>query len=267
MARGNNRAGQQNRAHFRLAGGSIITFRHPYFAGQIDTSGTGVDEIDISAAVKLEDKFFSAQQNQDSAKQVVLVDGSTVTICNNLLNGTITFPAIRTTGLVCTGDFIAACQLIKSVGDSVGGLIFKTDFINGKALTKMFYGVTVKNCPDDESQGNDVPVYNVQLFYAGWIEAISTSIAQNKKRIWSIGVKQGLEAYFSPYGAQNATGTTGSQNNPISTANSGIPESNFSDDTSPEHNADNTDGATEGKVFDGTWAGGKVIEGASPITP
>ena len=196
-----------------------------------------------------------------------MVDGSTVTICNNLLNGTITFPAIRTTGLVCSGDFIAACQLIKSVGDSVGGLIFKTDFINGKALTKMFYGVTVKTCPDDESQGNDVPIYNVQLFYAGWIEAISSSIVQNKKRIWSIGVQQGLEAYFAPYEAQNANGNTGSQNNPLTAANSGIPESNFFDDTTPAHNANNTDGTTESKVHDGTWAGGKVVQSPAPITP
>ena len=33
MAYGNNRGGQQPRATFQLAGGSIIKFRHPYFAG------------------------------------------------------------------------------------------------------------------------------------------------------------------------------------------------------------------------------------------
>ena len=90
MANGNNRGGKQSRAHFQLAGGSIIKFRHPYLAGQIDTTGTNVDEIDISSCSKLEGRFFEANQSMDSAKQVVLVDSSVVTISNKLLNGTIT---------------------------------------------------------------------------------------------------------------------------------------------------------------------------------
>ena len=141
MAYGNNRAQKQARAHFQLAGGSSIKFRHPYLAGQIDTSGS-VDEIDISACCKLEGRFFEANQNQDSAKQVVLVDGSVVTISNKLLNGTITMPVIKTSGLVAKGDFISALQLIRSIGDSVGGLLYKTDYIDGQAITKLYYGVT-----------------------------------------------------------------------------------------------------------------------------
>ena len=82
MAYGNNRAQKQARAHFQLAGGSNIKFRHPYLAGQIDTAGM-IDEIDISACCKLEGRFFEANQNQDSARQVVLVDGSVVTISIN----------------------------------------------------------------------------------------------------------------------------------------------------------------------------------------
>ena len=105
MAYGNNRAAKQARAHFQLAGGSSIKFRHPYLAGQIDTDGA-VDEIDISACCKLEGRFFEANQNQDSAKQVVLVDGSVVTISNKLLNGTITMPVVKTTGLVATGTLL-----------------------------------------------------------------------------------------------------------------------------------------------------------------
>ena len=120
MAYGNNRAAKQARAHFQIAGGSIIKFRHPYLAGQLDTDGA-VDEIDISACCKLEGRFFEANQNQDSAKQVVMVDGSVVTISNKLLNGTITMPVLKTTGLVATGDFIAALQLICTLGDSGGG--------------------------------------------------------------------------------------------------------------------------------------------------
>lgn len=212
MAYGTNRAGGQPRAHFRQAGGSIIKFRHPYFAGLIDTaSGTAIDEVDISACCKLEGRFFEANQNMDSAKQVVMIDGSTVTITNKMLNGTITIPAVTTTGELATGDFIAGCQLIRSVGDSVGGVITKTDFVNGKALTKVYYGVTVQRCPDDVSEGNDVGVYNIQLLYAGWIQAESATTDLNKKAIWSVGSKYGIKGVYNPYGIQNMDGNSGTQ--------------------------------------------------------
>lgn len=215
MAYGNNRGGQQPRATFQLAGGSIIKFRHPYFAGLINSdSGLAIDEIDISRSCKLEGRFFEANQNQDSAHQVVLVDGSVVTISNKMLNGTITIPAVKTTGLIGTGDFIAACQLIQSIGDSVGGLLTKTDYLNGNAITRVYYGVTVKSCPADVSEGNDVAVYNIQLLYAGWIEAVSSSSDSNKKRIWAVGSKEGIEGFYNPYSIQNANGNgaTGKMN-------------------------------------------------------
>lgn len=262
MAYGNNRAAKQARAHFQLAGGSSIKFRHPYLAGQIDTDGA-VDEIDISACCKLEGRFFEANQNQDSAKQVVLVDGSVVTISNKLLNGTITMPVVKTTGLVATGDFIAALQLIRTLGDSVGGLLYKTDYVNGKAITKLFYGVTPQRVPDDVSEGNDVAVYNIQLLYAGWIEAVSTSTSENKKRIWAVGNQQGLEAYFSPYVTQNAS--TGE--NPLSTLNSGIPEGKLEDQIDTT-NYNTQDSVNEAKVMAGTWKSGSeaVVSGATALT-
>lgn len=261
MAYGNNRAAKQARAHFQLAGGSSIKFRHPYLAGQIDTDGA-VDEIDISSCCKLEGRFFEANQNQDSAKQVILVDGSVATISNRLLNGTITMPVVRTTGLVATGDFIAALQLIRTLGDSVGGLLYKTDYVNGKAITKLFYGVTPQRVPDDVSEGNDVAVYNIQLLYAGWIEAVSTSTSENKKRIWAVGNQQGLEAYFSPYVTQNAS--TGE--NPLSTLNSGIPESKLEDQVDTT-NYDTQESKNEKKVMAGTWKSGStaVVSGATPL--
>ena len=262
MAYGNNRAAKQARAHFQLAGGSSIKFRHPYLAGQIDTDGA-VDEIDISSCCKLEGRFFEANQNQDSAKQVVLVDGSVVTISNKLLNGTITMPVVKTTGLVATGDFIAALQLIRTLGDSVGGLLYKTDYVNGKAITKLFYGVTPQRVPDDISEGNDVAVYNIQLLYAGWIEAVSTSTSENKKRIWAVGNQQGLEAYFSPYVTQNAS--TGE--NPLSTLNSGIPEGKLEDQIDTT-NYNTQDSVNEAKVMAGTWKSGSdaVVSGATALT-
>lgn len=261
MAYGNNRAAKQARAHFQLAGGSSIKFRHPYLAGQIDTDGA-VDEIDISACCKLEGRFFEANQNQDSAKQVVLVDGSVVTISNKLLNGTITMPVVKTSGLVATGDFIAALQLIRTLGDSVGGLLYKTDYVNGKAITKLFYGVTPQRVPDDVSEGNDVAVYNIQLLYAGWIEAVSTSTSENKKRIWAVGNQQGLEAYFSPYVTQNAS--TGESE--LTKLNSGIPESKLEDQIDTT-NYNTQDSVNEAKVMNGTWKSGSVavVSEATPL--
>lgn len=243
MAYGNNRAGEQPRAHFRLAGGSIIKFRHPYFAGQIDSPDNApIDEIDVSKCCKLEGRFFEANQNQDSAKQVVLIDGSTVTISNKMLNGTITIPAVPTTGQVATGDFIAACQLIRSLGDSIGGILTKTDFINGKAITRVYYGVTVQRCPDDVSEGNDVAVYNVSLLYAGWIEAESGSDDKtNHKAIWAVGSKEGLDAYFTPYAIQNQDGKRSSKvgQDGMLEKTALAPNGTIGDST--DNNADNTD--------------------------
>lgn len=265
MAYGNNRKGKQPRSHFQLAGGSIVKFRHPYLAGQIESgSGSVIDEIDISACMKLEGRFFEANPSQDSAKQVVLVDGSTTTICNKLLNGVITIPAVRTTGCVGTGDFIACCQLIKSVGDSVGGLLYKTDFINGKALTKLYYGVTVQRCPDDVSEGNDVAVYNIQLLYAGWIEAQSDTVAENKKKIWATGNAQGLEAYFAPYSSQNSDGGGGTLDNPLSATNSGLVGSTLADNTTASDNVAND---TEIGVATASDKGYQnIIKSGTPIT-
>lgn len=262
MAFGNNRAQKQARAHFQLAGGSTIKFRHPYLAGQIDTKGS-VDEIDISACCKLEGRYFEANPNQDSARQVVLVDSSTVTICNRLLNGTITMPVIRTTGLVATGDFISALQLIKATGDNVGGLLYKTDYINGKAITKLYYGVTVQRVPDDVSEGNDVAVYNVQLLYAGWIEAVSVTATENKKKIWAVGNSQGLEAYFSPYSIQNTDGASGTQENLLTSSNNGMYDGNLADNTADNYNVRNSQ--SEKKVL--TKKGLPFVTGGSDITP
>ena len=261
MAYGNNRAGEQPRAHFQQAGGSIIKFRHPYLIGQVDTTGN-IDEIDISKCLKLEGVFFNAQQAQDSAKQVVLIDGYVVTITNKLLNGRLTMPVIHTTGLVATGDFISACQLIRATGDAVGGLIIKTDFRNGNAITRVYYGVTVQSCPDDISQGNDVAEYPIVLLYAGWIEAVSTTTAENLKKIWAVGNKEGLSGYFAPYETQNGgTGTS-----PLSASNSGIPNSALADQLTG--NADTFDSSNEKKALDSSWTSGStpVVSGGTKIT-
>ena len=271
MAYGSNRVGKQPRSFFRQAGGSVIKFRHPYFAGLINNTSNpnlAIDEIDISSSLKLEGRFFEANQNQDSAKQVVLIDGSTVTITNRMLNGTMTLPVVPTTGLLATGDFIAGCQLIRSVGDSVGGILTKTDYVNGKAITTLYYGVAVQQCPDDVSEGNDVAVYTIKLLYSGWIKAESTATdAINKKAIWAVGSKVGIEGIYSPYAIQNADGEGGTGEKglkstsvaPVVDSESAVTDSANGDvDTEPE--------ANNAVATDGNFAQNEVLTSSSKLT-
>jgi len=244
MAYGVNRAGQQTRSQFQTAGGCIIKFRHPFLAGQIDldTTGGSIDEIDVSRSLKLADTFINAVPNQDSSSQVVLVDGSTVTITNHILNGTLTMPVIKGTGKVSSGDFLAALQLIVASKDSVGGSLLRTQFINGEAHTRLYYGVSVKNVPHDIIMGLDVPTYSVQLFYAGYIDSISASADVNLKAIWAVGSKTGVQGIYTPYEV-NSRGSSGTS--PMSESNVLGHGTAIVDDAGGEADLDVTDNSEE----------------------
>jgi len=198
MAFGNNRAAARPRVSFQVAGGTVIKFAHPFLAGQI-SDASPIDEIDVSRALKLNDTFFNATPAQDSSFQEILVDGSVVTITNHLLNGSMTLQVLRTTGLVGTGDLIAALQLIKASKDDVGGTLTVIKFINGKRIVRIYYGVSVKNVPDDILAGNSVPVFPCVLLYAGWVEGVSAASTVNERTIWAVGNKYGLKAAYKPY--------------------------------------------------------------------
>jgi hypothetical protein len=242
MAHGPNRSGVQPRAQFQTAGGCVIKFKHPFLAGALDLAitGGGIDEIDVSRSLKLADTFFSAVPNQDSSSQVVLVDGSTVVITNHILNGTLTLPVIKTTGKVASGCFVTALQLIVASKDSVGGTIARTVFINGEAHTRLYYGVSVKNVPHDIIMGLDVPTYQCQLFYAGFIDTISASAALNTKAIWAVGSVSGVSGIFTPYEV-NSEGSTGDA--PASLTN--VLGHNIEDDTAGAANFDTVSGTGE----------------------
>ncbi len=199
MAFGQNSVGKQPRSHFQTAGGTIHKFRHPFLAGQLSSSIGNLDEIDISSSVKLDSEFFKASPNNDSAKQEVLVDGTVVTITNTMLNGTITLQAIRTSGIVARGDAVACFQLIKAAGDNVGGTYTLTEFIDGKAITTLYYGVAVKYVDDKILQGLSVPTYACQLLYSGWIQVVSNSAQLNTKAIWAAGSINGVTGVYSMF--------------------------------------------------------------------
>lgn len=202
MAYGNNRGAARTRAVFQIAGGTIVRYRHPFLAGQVNGS-TVIDEIDVSKALKLNDTYISARPAQDSAFQEVMIDGSTITVTNHLLAGVMDLNVLRTTGLVGTGDFIAALQLVKVSKDDVGGTLTHIETINGKRIVTIFYGVSIKNVPDLIKAGNAVVTYPVQLNYSAWVQGVSAD-AQTEKIIWAVGNEAGLKGVFSPYDIQEA---------------------------------------------------------------
>ncbi len=158
MAYGNNRAAARPRANIQAAGGTIMKFRSPILSGQI-SDASPVDEIDVSRACKLNDTFLDTEPFQDHSVMELLVDGSTITITNHSLAGTMTLQVLRTTGFVGTGDFIAAAYLVIGSKDTTGGTFTVIETIDEKRLVTIFYGVTFKRVPPLRKAGNAVVPY------------------------------------------------------------------------------------------------------------
>jgi hypothetical protein len=217
MAYGNNRGAARTRAVFQIAGGTIVRFRHPFLSGQINGS-TVIDEIDVSKALKLNSTYISANPSQDSSFMEPLIDGSTITITNHLAAGVMDLDVLRTTGLVGTGDFIAALQLVKFSKDDVGGVLTHIETINGKRIVTIFYGVSVKMVPDLIKAGNAIVTYPVQLLYSGWVQGVSAD-ASTEKIIWAVGNEAGLKGVFSPYQIQEAESNDFFGGEPLSVIN------------------------------------------------
>lgn len=201
MAYGNNRAAARPRATFQTAGGTTVRYRHPFLSGQINGAPT-IDEIDVSRALKLNDTYLSAQPAQDSSFQEVLVDGSIIVITNHLLAGVMNLNVLRTTGLVGTGDLIAALQLVQASKDDVGGTLTHIENINGKRIITLFYGVSVKHVPHLIKAGNAIVTYPVQLGYAGWVQGVGAVDVNSEKTIWAVGNAAGLKGTYTQFDIQ-----------------------------------------------------------------
>jgi hypothetical protein len=201
MAFGNNRAINKPRASFQAAGGTIMKFRHPVLSGQI-SGASPVDEIDVSRCVKLNETFLDAQPTNDSSFMEVLVDGSTVTITNNLLCGEMTLQVVRSKGLVGAGDFVAAAHLVIASKDDTGGTFTVVETIDGKRVVTVFYGVSFKRVPHLRKAGNSVIPYPMVLLYSGWVQGVSSDTSASEKAIWAVGNKVGLTGIYKPYAVQ-----------------------------------------------------------------
>jgi len=235
MAFGTNRAAPQQRASFQTSGGIIIKFRHPYLSGQV-SDASPVDEIDVSKSVRLNDTFFSAVPLQDSAVMEALVDGSTITITNHMLAGRATLNVLRTTGLVGSGDLIAALQLIIASKDSLGGTLTIIRMVNGKRIITVFYGVSVQNVPHLILAGNAIVPYAAVMLYSGFFEGVGADNL-DEQTIWAVGNKNGISAKYRPYAIQAGQGDLFSASNVQSGIVGGV-----DDVDSPDGDIDN--GAT-----------------------
>jgi hypothetical protein len=197
MANANNQALRRPGAPFQEAGNIIFKFRHPFLTGQLGAKST-VDEVDVSRSLQLNSNFFQANPAQDSAHQEALVDGSVVTITNHLMNGQITLQALSTTGVVGTGDFIACAHLIIASGDNVGGTFTVIRNFDNIKRIRVYYGLSFKNVPHELIAGNTVVPYPMVMLYASWVEGLG-AVADNRKIIWAVGNKYGLDGKFDPY--------------------------------------------------------------------
>ncbi len=215
----NNRSGSAPPSRFRTAGGNVYTFAHPFLTGQLSAGATpgnpvvsSLNEVDISRCLKLNDTFFNASPTQDNAFQEVLVDGSVITVTNHLMAGRATIQVVPTTGLVRDGDLTAIAPFIVSSKDDVGGVLTRKRFVNGVALTRIYYGTSFTNFPHDIDAGNAVPTYTIIIAYAGWVEGIMKGVASDKM-LWAVGNAYGLQGNFVPFeingAGMNGTDTAG----------------------------------------------------------
>jgi hypothetical protein len=231
MAFSNNRAIAHPRASFQVAGGTQCKLRHPFLSGQI-SDASPVDEIDVSRALRLNDTFLDAQPVNDSSFQEVLVDGSTITITNSLMNGEMTLQVLRTTGLVGTGDFVAAAHLIIASKDDTGATFTVVESINGKRIVTIFYGVSFKRVPHLRKAGNSVVPYTVVMLYAGWVQGVTSNMEVNEKTIWAVGNRNGIKSVYKPYAVQESEDPNNYfGGSPISSSTTGVGINNGDTDT------------------------------------
>lgn len=206
MSYGPNRWGVHPKSTAIKAGGIQMFFRHPKLAGHV-FNGTNIDEIDVSRACKLNETFLDAQPAMDSSYQEVLVDGSVITITNNLLAGVLSLQVLEQGGFVGRGCFITGLQLVQSSGDSVGGTFTTVRNFDGITRVRVYYGVFIKNVPHEKVAGNAVVPYPVQLHYAGWFDGVGSDEATTKDYIWAVGNSRGTKGVYTPFDENQADET------------------------------------------------------------
>lgn len=131
------------------AGQFTVTLIHPLWNGGTPTTFDGFT---------LEGQVVQVQQLLPSSKLVALTNGGSIIITNNNNSGTITFNVTKTGQ---SGDMTTIANFLRTVGDSVGGIIRITQELNGKTDGYTFAPCTVQQAPPLIINGNDVAAYQV----------------------------------------------------------------------------------------------------------
>jgi len=137
-------------------GQSTVIFQHPLIAGGAAISLKGF---------KLEENFLDSNQLIDNAKRVVLYNGDTSALTNNVRAGDLTINTTRVSDNILDGDIILIAQMLQALGDNIGGIIRITIPMDGKVLAITYMSVLVKSVPSIKLAGNDVVTYPVVLSY------------------------------------------------------------------------------------------------------
>lgn len=137
-----------------IAGGQFtVTLIHPLWNGGTPTTIDGF---------KLEGQPVSAQQLLPSSKLVALTNGGSIIITNNNNSGTITFNVTKTGQ---SGDMVTIANFLRTVGDSIGGVIRVTQELNGVTDGCTYAPCTVQQAPPQIISGNDAADYQVVWAY------------------------------------------------------------------------------------------------------
>lgn len=140
--------------HAVIAGGQFtVTLIHPLWNGGTPTTLDGF---------KLEGQVVQAQQLLPSSKLVALTNGGSIIITNNNNSGTITFNVTKTGQ---SGDMATIANFLRTVGDSIGGIIRVTQELNGMTDGYTFAPCTVQQAPPLIINGNDAADYQVVWAY------------------------------------------------------------------------------------------------------
>lgn len=125
---------------------------------------------------KLESVLLRTEGQIDNAKLIPLLNGDTMTLTNANKSGTISVACTRTAAGIAGGDLVAIADFIRTQGDSTGGTLTVSWYMNGESKKIIFQNVCVKRCPPLQLAGNDLPDYDVQLTYSTYNDGDFPSI-------------------------------------------------------------------------------------------
>lgn len=138
---------------------------NPLFAQLVN----GTASISVNK-FRLDETMVESTQLLDNAFIVVLVDGSTITLTNNVKAGTLKFACVKHSNDPMQGDMVAMANYLLDTG-ATGGTNFSISFpfnVNGtiETITMNYSNCNVKTVKQLNLPGNNVATYEVEWTFA-----------------------------------------------------------------------------------------------------